>query len=130
MTGRDGDGARAGGLSQVNVLLRLEGALALALALVTYVRIDGSWWLFLALILAPDLALLGYVRSPAVGAWAYNLAHTYIAPLLLAAAGFGLGMPYLVPVAAIWVAHIGVDRLFGFGLKYPTHQKDQHFARL
>lgn len=130
MTTRDPDAAWPGGLSQVNLILRLEGALVLSLALIAYAHIDGSWWLFLALILAPDLALLGYLRSPRTGAWAYNLAHTYLVPVPLAGAGLHLDMPYLVPVAVIWIAHIGVDRLFGFGLKYPASQKDQHFARL
>lgn len=130
MTTKDTDIARPGGLSPVNLILRLEGALALALALIAYAHIDGSWWLFLALILAPDLALLGYLRSTRAGAWAYDLAHTYLGPVALAAAGFHLGMVDLVPVAVIWIAHIGADRLFGFGLKYPTSQKDQHFARL
>jgi hypothetical protein len=116
--------------SLVSLLLRLEGGLVFAVALVAYAHTDGSWWLFLALVLAPDLGLLGYLHSPAIGASAYNLLHTYIPPVLLAAAGFHLGMAFLVPVAVIWIAHIGADRLLGFGLKYPTQQKDQHFARL
>jgi hypothetical protein len=130
MSSRDPEAPRSFGLSPVNVILQLEGALALALALIAYAHVDGSWWLFLVLILAPDLALLGYLGGPRTGAWAYNLAHTYIVPVLLAAAGFHLGPPALVPVALIWIAHIGADRLLGFGLKYASHQKDQHFARL
>jgi hypothetical protein len=104
--------------------------LALVLALIAYGQIEGSWWLFLLLILAPDVGLLGYLRDPATGAWTYNLAHTYILPVLLIAAGLYLGMPYLLPVGVIWIAHIGADRLLGFGLKYPASQKDQHFARV
>jgi hypothetical protein len=130
MTTTNGEGAQPRGLSLVTLLLRAEGGLALAIALVAYAHIDGSWWLFLGLILAPDLGLLGYLHSAAVGAWSYNLLHTYILPVLLAAAGFHLGMAFLVPVAVIWIAHIGADRLLGFGLKYPADQKDQHFARL
>ena len=30
----------------------------------------------------------------------------------------------------IWTAHIGVDRLLGFGLKYPTQFHDTHIQRL
>jgi hypothetical protein len=26
----------------------------------------------------------------------------------------------------IWIAHIGFDRMLGFGLKYPTHFKDTY----
>ncbi len=30
----------------------------------------------------------------------------------------------------IWFAHIGGDRLLGFGLKYPTEFKDTHLNRV
>jgi len=34
--------------------------------------------------------------------------------------------PLGVLLALIWFAHIGADRLLGFGLKYPTEFKDSH----
>jgi hypothetical protein len=35
------------------------------------------------------------------------------------------------PVAAtIWVAHIGFDRMLGYGLKYPTAFSDTHLGRI
>ena len=33
-------------------------------------------------------------------------------------------------VALIWLGHIGVDRLIGYGLKYPTAFKDTHLQRV
>ena len=33
-------------------------------------------------------------------------------------------------IALIWLAHIGVDRLLGYGLKYPTGFKDTHLQRV
>ena len=33
-------------------------------------------------------------------------------------------------VALIWLTHIGVDRLVGYGLKYPTSPKDTHLQRV
>ena len=30
----------------------------------------------------------------------------------------------------IWLAHIGVDRMVGYGLKYPTSSKDTHLNRV
>jgi hypothetical protein len=32
--------------------------------------------------------------------------------------------------ALIWFAHIGADRLLGFGLKYATDFKDTHLSRV
>jgi hypothetical protein len=31
---------------------------------------------------------------------------------------------------AVLVAHVGMDRAVGYGLKYPTHFKDTHLQRI
>ena len=50
------------------LLLRAEG-LAVALAsIVAFSRSGASWWLFAALILAPDLSMLFYLAGPRLGA--------------------------------------------------------------
>jgi hypothetical protein len=36
----------------------------------------------------------------------------------------------LVPYGLIWAAHIGMDRVLGFGLKYETRFSDTHLDRL
>ncbi len=64
------------------------------------------------------------------GAAAYNVAHTYALALLLAVAGFLAGEPALLAVPLIWVAHIGLDRALGFGLKYPSAFGDTHLGRV
>ncbi len=108
--------------------LRLEGLAMLGLALVLYARGGHSWLLFAGLFLAPDLSFLGYLAGPRTGAWAYNLAHSYVGPALAAAAALLTGRP---PVAAlIWAAHIGFDRALGYGLKYPTAFGDTHLGRI
>ena len=33
-------------------------------------------------------------------------------------------------LALIWVAHIGMDRLMGYGLKYPSAFKDTHLQHV
>ena len=40
--------------------------------------------------------------------------------------GMLVGAPLAVAVALAWFAHIGMDRLAGYGLKYPTDFKDTH----
>jgi hypothetical protein len=32
--------------------------------------------------------------------------------------------------ALIWLAHIGLDRTLGYGLKYPTFFEDTHLQRV
>ena len=98
------------------LLQRLEGLAALAAAVTAYSWLGQSWLLFALLFLAPDLFMLGYLRSPRLGALTYNLGHTYVTPALLALFGLWTG-PLAYGLAAIWVAHIGFDRLLGYGLK-------------
>jgi hypothetical protein len=109
-------------------ILRLEGFAALALAALGYQRLGGSWLLFVELFLLPDLSILGYLAGSRPGAAAYNTAHSYIGPALLGGLGAALFSPMVMQVALIWAAHIGFDRLLGYGLKYPTAFGDTHLG--
>jgi hypothetical protein len=86
--------------------------------------------MFALLLLAPDLSMLGYVAGPRVGAVVYNVFHAYPLPAVLGIFGLLGGSPLVLAVALIWLAHIGMDRLLGYGLKYPTEFKDTHLGRL
>lgn len=121
-------GATTGG---VQILLRLEGAAVLIASLVTYHLMGGSWAMFLLLFLAPDLSMAGYALGTKAGAAAYNSAHTYLGPAVLAGLAWRLNsasVSYLI--SAIWIAHIGLDRLLGFGLKYPSCFTFTHLGTL
>ncbi|WP_234197570.1 DUF4260 family protein [Pseudacidovorax sp. NFM-22] len=123
-------GAAQGG---VRLLLRAEGAALLLFAVLAYAHLaPGQWGRFAALLLLPDLAMLGYLAGPAIGARAYNAAHSVVGPVLLAAAGFALPAQaaMLWPLSAIWLAHIGLDRLLGYGLKYTRGFGHTHLGRL
>jgi hypothetical protein len=102
----------------ITFLLRLEGLAVGAVSAVLYARTGTSWWLFAALWLAPDLSILGYLAGPCRGSRVYNAAHTYILPITLAVCAVLLRANALLPFALIWVNHIGVDRLMGYGLKF------------
>jgi hypothetical protein len=105
--------------SSILILLRLEGLVVAAVAALLYARTDASWWLFAALWLVPDLSMLGYLAGPCQGARIYNGIHSYVAPGALALAALLLpGTHAALPIALIWVNHVGVDRLLGYGLKY------------
>ena len=99
-------------------LLRFEGLAVAALSALLYARTGASWWLFAALWLAPDLSMLGYLAGPRWGMSTYNAIHSYVTPITLALAALLLHSTGLLPIALIWVNHIGVDRLLGYGLKY------------
>jgi hypothetical protein len=86
------------------------------------------WWLVLALFLAPDLFMLGYLAGPKTGAWIYNLAHS--APLALLAAGLGWHITALAVAGAIGLFHIGLDRAIKAGLKVRPRLRRQPPGRL
>lgn len=111
-------------------LLRLEGGAGFALALLFYQRQHGSWLLFILLVLAPDLAMLGYLGGKRIGAACYNAAHTYALPVALVGYGVLARSPLAVNLSLIWFAHIAGDRLLGYGLKYPSDFKDTHLQRV
>lgn len=113
-----------------NVLIRLEGLMVLIAASYFYFTNGFSWWMFLLLLFAPDIFMIGYAASNKVGAYVYNLGHNYIMPVLLLAAGWSLSVDVLMMLGLIWIAHIGLDRMMGFGLKYETAFKDTHLQRL
>jgi len=106
-------------LTAPRALLRLEGATTLAIATALYGIRGGSWALFAALLLAPDLSMLGYRAGPVAGAACYNAAHTYLVPIALGVVGLAAGSTAVPLMALIWAAHIGLDRALGYGLKYP-----------
>lgn len=117
-------------LARPAAMLRGEGATMLAGSVLLYWTGGGSWWLFALLLLAPDLSMLGYLAGPRVGAVAYNVFHSYPLPAALGIFGMLAGAPFAVSVALVWFAHIGMDRLMGYGLKYPTGFKDTHLQRV
>lgn len=108
--------------------LRVEGFVALIAAVTTYWFLGGNWWLFAVLLLAPDLSFFGLYAGETAGAKIYNLAHTYAVPPLLGAIGWFGGVFWLTEVALIWVAHIGLDRALGYGLKYPGVAHHTHLG--
>lgn len=86
------------------------------------------WPTFLLLFLAPDLSMLGYLAGPTLGARLYNVVHSYVGPIFLAVWSLRMGADSYVTYAHIWIAHIGFDRMLGFGLKYPTAFGDTHLT--
>lgn len=111
-------------------ILRVEGGLVLASAVAAYAQQGGSWSLFFLLFLIPDLSMLGYLAGARIGAVSYNIAHSTILPLSIGLAGIGYAQPTLIDVALIWIAHIGLDRMLGYGLKYGSAFGHTHLGLL
>ncbi|SFI76439.1 protein of unknown function [Bosea sp. OK403] len=111
-----------------NLLLRLEGVLLGGLSVWLFARTGVSWWIFAGLILAPDLAMLGYLSGPRLGCAIYNAAHSLIGPVLLGVAATASESTLMLAIALIWAAHVAFDRALGYGLKYATRFADTHLG--
>lgn len=112
-------------------ILQTEGVVLLAAALAAYFAgLDEPWWLVPLLLFVPDLFMAGYAASSRLGAWTYNLAHSYPVPAALGALALVGGEPLWQGVALVWFAHIGLDRALGYGLKYETSFHDTHLGRI
>lgn len=115
---------------------RAESAALAALALLgVLVVYPGYFWMPFALFLVFDLTALGYAVSPRVGAAVYNIGHSYLLPAVLG------GIAVVVPsdardawtwwcgmVALSWAFHIAVDRMLGYGLKFPDAFTHTHLG--
>ena len=112
------------------VLLRLEALAVLVVAVLIYGHTSSRWGLFALLFLTPDLSMLGYLAGPRLGAWCYNAVHTYVGPLALVVISWFTDSELHLALGLIWLAHIGFDRLLGYGLKTTEGFGFTHLGRI
>jgi len=112
------------------LLLRVEGAAALVAGAALYLHLGGGILWLVPLLLVVDVSMAGYLAGPRVGAVVYNAAHNWALGLAVLGLAWWLAAPALALAGAILVAHTGMDRLAGYGLKYPTSFGDTHLGRI
>ena len=81
-------------------------------------------------LLFPDVTMIGYLRGARFGSSLYNLGHSTPPPAAIVAIGWWQDKSLVVALGLVWLAHIGVDRLLGYGLKYEDHFQHTHLGRL
>lgn len=109
---------------------RLEGLAVFIASTVFYFYTGLAWWAYPLFILTVDVFMIGYLANPKLGAVIYNIGHSYTLPSLLAVLALITGNDLVTGTACIWLAHIGMDRAFGFGLKLPTGFKQTHLGKI
>ena len=110
--------------------LRGEAAVLLAGSLIAYSGTRQPWWLVPVVVLLPDLAMAGYLAGTRAGAVSYNPAHATPLPAVLVVLGWWQHGPLILALGLVWLAHIGFDRLLGYGLKYGDNFQHTHLGRL
>ena len=135
VTQRDAQGVVESGVpgmtnGAVRTWLRLEGLAAFAAGLALFGASGGNWLLVIPLLLLPDISAVGYLAGPRVGAFTYNFIHNWAFGLGLIAVGLASGSTSVEILGTVAIAHAGMDRALGYGLKLPTSFNDTHLGRI
>jgi len=109
-------------------LLKLEELLLFGLSLFLFSGLDYGWGWYALLFLTPDLSMLGYLIDPRIGSWSYNLIHHKGLAVALYVLGYLLSVPWLMFAGTLLFGHSSLDRVFGYGLKYPDAFKNTHLG--
>ena|SRR5690554_3420352 len=110
--------------------LKIEELAQFILGIVLFSQLDFVWWVFPALILLPDLGMVGYAFNAKIGAFVYNLFHHKAIGIACIVLGiFYLGETYTL-IGIILFSHSAMDRIFGYGLKYPDSFKNTHLGKI
>jgi hypothetical protein len=111
-------------------ILRIEAITLFLAGVIGYLQLNGHPIWLLPLLLAPDISMIGYLRGSRLGAITYNLVHNLAIALGLLAVGWVTAIAPLALAGAVLVAHVGMDRALGYGLKLPTDFRDTHLGRI
>lgn len=114
----------------IKVILRLEGLAVFSAALMVYGRWGMGWWVFVAAFFVPDISMIGYVAGKRAGAILYNLGHAYVLPVITIMLGLWKSNSLAESLGVIWIAHIGFDRMLGYGLKYASGFGQTHLGQV
>ncbi|NDI97876.1 DUF4260 domain-containing protein [Flavobacterium sp. LaA7.5] len=114
----------------MKTVLKLEELAMFVLGIYLFSLLDFAWWWFLALILAPDISMLGYALGNKAGAWSYNFFHHTGVAIAVYLAGIYLNNQIVQLAGVILFSHSRMDRLASYGLKYEKGFKFTHLGNL
>ena len=118
------------GVRSVDLILRAEALALFVAGVLLYLQLNGHPLWLLPLLLAPDISMIGYLGGPRLGAITYNAVHNLVLGLGCLAIGWFAAIAPIALLGALLVAHVGMDRALGYGLKLPTDFKDTHLGRI
>jgi hypothetical protein len=112
------------------IWLRLEGLAALGAGVAGYAWSGGDLVWLVPLLLLVDVSMVGYLVGAHPGAILYNVAHNWFTALVVLGLGLSAAVPALTLAGWVLIAHVGMDRLAGYGLKYAPGFGDTHLGRI
>jgi len=112
----------------MNYLLKLEELFLFFFSILLFSLLHFEWWLYPALLILPDIGMLGYLFGSKAGAISYNLFHHKGVSVGMYIFGVYSGSEVLQLTALILFGHSSMDRFFGYGLKHFQSFKDTHLG--
>lgn len=110
--------------------LKIEELAQFILGIFLFSQLDYAWWWFLVLILTPDIGAIGYLINTKIGAFTYNIFHHKAIAIIVGLVGFYFNSSLLILIGVILFSHAALDRIFGYGLKYPDNFKNTHLGSI
>jgi len=114
----------------MKIILRIEEALQLALAIYLFTHLPFDWWTYAVLFLAPDISMLGYLLGPRAGAYSYNFFHHKGIAVIVYLIGAYTSSHVVMFAGLLLFGHSSFDRMLGYGLKYPDSFKHTHLGQI
>jgi hypothetical protein len=111
-------------------ILKLEEAAMLILCVYALSLFHVDWWVYLLILIAPDISFIGYAAGNTIGAISYNLFHHKGIAIAFFMTGFVLKNEWLQIIAIILFGHSSMDRMFGYGLKLNEGFKYTHLGMI
>jgi hypothetical protein len=112
----------------VRILLKIEEFALFCLTIFLFGRLAYAWWVYPLLLFAPDLSMAGYLGGARLGAIVYNFVHHKALAVGLYVLGAMAGSQILQLAGLILLGHSSLDRVLGYGLKYPESFHTTHLG--
>lgn len=109
-------------------LLKLEQLALFLLGLYLFSTLNYAWWWFAVLLLTPDLSMVGYLAGPKIGSLLYNVVHHKGVGIGIYILGGLVASQLAMLMGVMLFAHSCMDRIFGYGLKYPDAFQHTHLG--
>ena len=114
----------------MKTILKVEEAAQFLLSIVLFAQLPFVWWVYPALLLLPDLSMIGYAFNSKTGAFTYNLIHHKALAIVVGVVGLFLVNNYWLLAGIILFGHSSMDRMLGYGLKHTKGFKYTHLGEV
>jgi uncharacterized protein DUF4260 len=111
-------------------VLKLEEVAMFGFCVYALTLFHVSWWMYLLILIAPDISFVGYAAGNKVGAFCYNLFHHKGVAIAIFLTGYMVKNEWLQVIGIILFGHSSMDRSLGYGLKLNGGFKYTHLGVL